>query len=115
MSDIVERLHREKERHQLGVPSDNHSVAVLLYDAAITLSEAEQRVKDERRVALEEAALWHDQEITSLDEKISENNSYRDRIGAGAGISLANDYCRELQSQHRLSAAAIRSLQSEER
>lgn len=77
------------------------------------LSEAEQREKDVRRLALEEAALWHDEQVQGYTDQIAANDAYLSSVGK-ITISVANEYCDDQRSTHRRSAAAIRALQSVE-
>lgn len=65
MSDLVRRLHAEKDKHQLGFPSDKHSVAVLLYEAAVALSVTSQDVS-ESSDSLKELQAWVFEQRLSL-------------------------------------------------
>lgn len=81
------------------------------------LSEAEKREREARGKALEEAALWHDAQAQEYTDQIAVNDAYLARGGRLSHESRANEYCDDMRSCHRRSAAAIRafSLQSEER
>lgn len=59
---------------------------------------------------LEDAAVWHDYQVSDLEAQIKRNDEYRTRTGNSSAASEANDFCRSLQSSHRISAAAIRAL-----
>lgn len=67
-----------------------------------------------RSAALEEAAMWHDAEITRLDDQIAENNAYMLRTRWTQMSFDANEACRDHQRAHRLSAAAIRAMKGGE-
>ncbi len=73
------------------------------------LSKAETREKEARAKALEEAALWHDDQVQSYTDQITENNEYLTRIGKALD-SRANEYCDDQRSTHRRSAAHLRSM-----
>ena len=72
-------------------------------DLAAQLAEARDR-------GLEDAAVWHDYQVSDLEEQIKRNDEYRTRTGNLSAASEANDFCRSLQSSHRISAVAIRAL-----
>jgi len=77
--------------------------------AADLLSEAETRETEARAKALEEAALWHDAQVQSYTDQITENSEYLTRIGKALD-SRANEYCDDQRSTHRRSAAHLRSM-----
>lgn len=54
----------------------------------------------------ERAAKYHDDQIAELQAQIERNN--KQRLRSGHQDASANDYCRQLIDNHRLSAAAIR-------
>ena len=74
------------------------------------LSAAEQRGQEARRIALEEAALWHDSKVQEYTDQIAVNDAYLARGGRLSSESRANEYCDNMRSCHRRSAAAIRAL-----
>jgi len=105
MSDKINRLIQEAN-------IDKERAARLLEEMAVMetqITELRAALSDERKRALEEAAKWHDAKVAELDERIAENNAYSLRNGHNA-TGGANEYCRDLQTAHRLSAAAIRAL-----
>jgi len=73
------------------------------------LSEAEKRERGARAAALEEAALWHDSEVARYTAQIAQNDEYLKRVGSSESCR-ANEYCDDLRSTHRRSAAHLRSL-----
>jgi hypothetical protein len=65
-----------------------------------------------RKAAMEEAAKYHDAKIARLEETIKNNNAYTQRTGSKD--NEANNFCLGLIGNHRLSAAAIRTLAGKE-
>ena len=99
MSDIVKCVCQHCQRVTV-VPQE--TVCQLL-------SEAETREREARAKALKEAALWHDDQVQSYTDQITENNEYLTRIGKALD-SRANEYCDDQRSTHSRSAAHLRSM-----
>ncbi len=110
MSNLINQLTAERDRHVIGYPGPRRDVADLLDQAITALSEAEQRVKDARREALEEAAAWHDAKVQEYTDQIAVNDAYLARGGRLSSESQANEYCDDQRSTHRRSAAYLRSM-----
>lgn len=110
MSDFANRL-RNAEDYGNGHLEKLHIAAAEEIDRLTTaLSEAEQREKDARRAALEEAALWHDAKVQEYTDQIAVNDAYLARGGRLSSESRANEYCDDQRSTHRRSAAHLRSM-----
>ncbi|MEH3108953.1 MAG: hypothetical protein PGN22_03175 [Agrobacterium cavarae] len=83
MSDLIERLTAERDRHVIGYPGPRRNVAELIDQAITALSAAEQRVQEARRIALEEAAKVADEAAEMRERLFNENGGL-----ANAGKSL---------------------------
>lgn len=107
----AETVAKAKQRiHQHGTLAYIANATDQLQSAITALSEAEQRVKDARREALEEAASWHDHEIARLNLQIEENNEFGEDRSFKHQVYAGNEYCRKLKSHHKQSAKSIRAL-----
>lgn len=76
------------------------------------LATEHQRGKAEgERIGIEKAAKWHDDQIAIIEKQVAANNQYLKRhSGAMRAVVAANDSCSRHQTEHRLSATAIRAL-----
>ncbi|MEN0115381.1 MAG: hypothetical protein AAGD15_01555 [Agrobacterium cavarae] len=112
MSDLIERMTAERDRHVIGYPGPRRNVAELIDQAITALSEAEQRVKDARREALEEAARLAFAPLSNLeaDRFIFNGVTATNKKGQDLFLSVA-----DLEAELCSRASAIRALQSEER
>lgn len=115
MSDIISELRFYAAKKNW--PKGLEPLSILLSGAADLLSEAEKRQREARAKALEEAALWHDAKVQEYTDQIAVNDAYLARGGRLSSESRANEYCDDMRSCHRRSAASFRALalQSEER
>jgi len=69
------------------------------------------RVSRSERIGIEKAAKWHDDQIAIIEKQVTANSEYLKRhTGAMRAVVAANDSCSRHQTEHRLSAAAIRAL-----
>lgn len=111
MSDIVERLHQEKDNQMLGHPSSKQAVAELLYEAAISLSEAEQKLQDAKKIAVNAESYGYGYGLEAAA-------SYHDHMAAHHAANhkhVVSDLHEMMEETHVKCASDIRALQSEER
>lgn len=92
VAGTLETLHAENERLRKFEPGTDHAEL------------------DARRAALEDAALWHDEQVKSYQTQIAENSAYMIKKGLKPMDSHANAYCADQEATHRRSAAAIRAM-----
>ena len=95
VAGTLETLHAENERLRKFEPGTDHAEL------------------DARRAALEDAALWHDEQVKSYQTQIAENSAYMIKKGLKPMDSRANEYCGQQEETHRRSAAAIRAMVKE--
>ena len=54
--------------------------------------------------------MWHDAQVEDYTKQIAVNDAYLGRGGSLSSGCRANEYCDDMRSTHRRSAAAIRRL-----